>query len=252
MTDVFISYRRTDRARVEEMAEALRDLDLKVWFDRDLRPGRAFPAEIERIARSCRAMIVCWTADATQSEWVLREAGIGLERDVLAPVSLERCVLPQRYAELQTINLTKWAGALDDLEWLDLLRHIGDLTDRDDLPKASCALANGRREELVARLRRYLVTRARQNDYAYYAEAARALDIDQQTLWAALDALAEENRSRREPPLCALVINEKTSGLPGKGYFQKQAFLPDDRDPLASAVWGRHRDCVWDFDWPHE
>jgi hypothetical protein len=250
MVDVFISYKRTERARVEVMAQALRDLELDVWFDRELTPGRAFPAEIERMARACRAMVVCWTPAATESPWVLREAAIALERDVLAPAHLASCTPPAPFDEIQTVDLQNWES-LDDPRWLDLLRRIGDLVGRSGLDLASVALANGRRDELVARLRRWLVSLARENRYAFYRDAARMMDVDQPTLWAALDAVAQENRARREPPLGVLVISEKT-GLPGKGYFQKHAFLHDDMDPLAGAVWGRHRDRAWDFDWPDE
>ena len=250
MTDVFISYKRAQRPEVEAIAQALRDLELDVWFDRELTPGRDFPVEIERKARESRAMIVCWTPEATQSRWVLREAEIGRDRDVLAPVYLERCALPCPYDTLQTIDLTVWK-ALDDPRWLDVLRRLNDLLGRCDLCEASIALAYGRRGDLVARVRRHLVQLARKQAIMPYKQMALHMDVDQPTLWAALDEVAAENRARREPPLCVLVVSQN-SGLPGRGYFQKHAFLTGDMDPLATAVWGRHRDQVWDYDWPEE
>lgn len=250
MTDVFISYKRAQRPEVEAIAQALRDLELEVWFDRELTPGREFPAEIERKAREARAMIVCWTPEATQSRWVLREAEIGRDRDVLAPVYLKQCALPCPYDTLHTIDLAGWKS-LDDPRWLDMLRRVNDLLDRSDLCEASIALAYGRRGELVARVRGHLVQLARKERIITYKDLAQHVDVDQPTLWAALDAVAEENRARREPPLCALVVAKET-GLPGRGYFQKQTFLHDHMDPLATAIWGRHRDRVWCFSWPEE
>jgi hypothetical protein len=46
MSDVFISYKRRMRPRVEEIASALTAMGLEVWFDAALEPGRSFAAEI--------------------------------------------------------------------------------------------------------------------------------------------------------------------------------------------------------------
>ena len=57
-------------------------------------------------------------------------------------------------------------------------------------------------------------------------------------LYGALDATAAENRARREPPLCVSMVNK--TGKPGRGYFQKHAFLSGNEDPFADAVFARH------------
>jgi hypothetical protein len=82
------------------------------------------------------------------------------------------------------------------------------------------------------------------------ARAGLALDdFDQPVLWAALNAVATENRRRGEPPLSVLVINRAT-GRPGRGYFRKHAFLANDFDPLAQEVFERHLERVRGYAWP--
>jgi len=47
MVDVFISYKREERARCERIHEKLKALDLDVWFDVRLTAGKSFDREIE-------------------------------------------------------------------------------------------------------------------------------------------------------------------------------------------------------------
>lgn len=248
MSDVFISYARPQRPHVDRMAAALRDLDLDVWFDRNLTPGEDFPAAIEEEARAARAMVVCWTPDSFQSPWVKREAAIGKAAGVLVPVFLRACTPPAPFDTLHTIDLVRWSTREEDSRWDDVLRRLEGLTGRNGLVTAWRAIVLGRSNELVTRVRRELIRLARERATTSYPLMAALMTVDQPTLWAALDACAEENRSRREPPLCALVISDRTE-RPGKGYFQKHAFLKDDFDPLAQVVWAGHRDRVWAHDW---
>lgn len=49
--DVFISYKRDERALVHAIAERLKALKLSVWFDADIHSGKTFDAEIDRHVR---------------------------------------------------------------------------------------------------------------------------------------------------------------------------------------------------------
>src|SRR5262249_40673919 len=70
VTDVFISYKREERAHVERIEWALRELDVDVWFDWRLTPGLAFTDEILAAAHTAKAIVVCWSPSACISEWV--------------------------------------------------------------------------------------------------------------------------------------------------------------------------------------
>lgn len=264
MADVFISYKREDRARVEALHALLLDLELTAWFDAGIEVGAAWEARILEEANAAQAMIVCWTFAACASHWVKREALIGLERGVLAPVRLEYCVPVAPFDAVQAADLLNWDGAPDHAGLQSVLARVGVLTGRKNLARNARLRAGGQHGELVALLRALLVARARsgQAPFTYHQaetnlraaaeqEGLRIGEFDQHSLWGALDSIAEQNRKRREPPLGALVVGQN-NGLPGRGYFQKHVFLEGGHDELERAVHQRHLERVWAWSWPQD
>jgi hypothetical protein len=131
--DVFISYRRDQRAQVLIIADRLQGLGLSVWFDARLEAGSSFDEEINREVRSAKAVFVCWSPEAMQSRWVRAEASIGLERDVLVAAFLHPTELMPPYNLVHAANLEGWNGAHDDPQWGQVLNRIGRLVGRLDL-----------------------------------------------------------------------------------------------------------------------
>jgi len=264
VSDVFISYKREDIAKMEPLNALLLDLDVPVWFDSGIEVGAAWERRIEAQLDKAKAVIVCWTFAALSSHWVKREAEIGYLRGMLAPLKLEPCALVAPFDAVQTADLTDWRGAPDHPEVQKLLLRLEALLGRNNLARNARLRAGGQKEEMVRLLRALLVERARAGAAPYtYTEAANALraaaseeglrigEFDQQTLWGALDAISEQNRRRREPPLDVLVVSKET-GRPGRGYWQKSAFLPGDGDALERALFERHlasvRAAAWERD----
>lgn len=264
MSDVFISYKREDKARVELLATLLVDLDVNVWFDAGIEVGVAWEQRIYQQIDAAQAMIVCWSFAAMSSHWVVREAKIGLERNMLAPVKLEPVALVAPFDTLQAADLAQWDGAPDHPECQKLLFTLEQLLGRKNLARNARLRAGGQKEEMVSLLRSLLVERARSGEAPYtykdceaaLRQAAEAEDIrigefDQHSLWGALDAISEQNRRRREPPLDVLVVSKET-GRPGRGYWQKHAFLEGNGDDLERALFERHlarvRASTWSQD----
>jgi hypothetical protein len=117
---------------------------------------------------------------------------------------------------------------------------------------------------MVDLVRSLLVDRALNGGEPFtYKEAEEALrdaaqeedlqigEFDQHSLWGALDAVAEQCRRRREPPLDVLVVSKDT-GRPGRGYWQKHAFLPGDGDDLEKQVFERHLAAVRASNWSQD
>jgi hypothetical protein len=264
MADVFISYKREDRPRVEALTELLIDLELSAWFDAGIEVGAAWEARIMEEAEAASAIVVCWSFAATASPWVKREADVGLRRGVLVPVMLQWCAPPPPFDAIQAADLTKWDGAPGDPDLQRVLQRIEQLTAKKDVARNARRRGGGQHEELVALLRHLLVARARSGEAPFtYREIEARLreaaaeerlplgEFDQHSLWGALDAIAEQNRSRREPPLGALVVG-KNNGLPGRGYFQKHVFLEGGHDDLERAVHDRHLARVRASLWPQD
>ena len=131
LADVFISYKRTERARVERIAELLRAEVLDVWFDArlDTGSGEGFDAQIDREVTSAACVLVCWTQEALKSHYVRGEAMKGLERDVLRPAFLERCSLPVPFNVINTADLSRWDGDPASPDWKHLVASVKEQVD---------------------------------------------------------------------------------------------------------------------------
>lgn len=133
MADVFISYKREERAQVERIAERLRGLGLSVWFDARLPSGESFDEEINRELHAAKCVLVCWSPGAVQSQWVRAEAAIGRDRDVLAAVTLAPTQLYPPFNLIHSVDLANWDGADLHPGWLSVIGRLGALADRPDL-----------------------------------------------------------------------------------------------------------------------
>ena len=148
MTDVFISYKRRLRPRVDRLAAALRALGLDVWYDAGIVPGASFSAEISARLREARAVLVCWSPDVFEQEngqasWVLAEATMGRDRRVLVPVKLEETLLEPPWNILHHEDLTTFDPedpASDRTAWQQVLLAIGQHTGRTGLADFDRAL----------------------------------------------------------------------------------------------------------------
>jgi len=258
VADVFISYKREDRPRVSIIAELLSDLRLTAWFDASLVSGDSWQTVIDREVGSASAMLVCWTPQAVKSVQVMREVLEGVKRRIYAPVRLDMCTPPAELNSKHMPDLSAWDFSLDNHEWLSLLARLELLTGRDGLRDASQARAAG--QAAASLMRRILVQAAKDGRVMSYARGVVALQqalddvhrersprVTNHFLYGALDATAAENRARREPPLCVSVVNK--TGRPGRGYFQKHAFLNDHEDPFAPAIFERHLERVRSWSW---
>jgi hypothetical protein len=92
---VFISYSRTDRGYVVDLAKQLDATGIEVWYDFELAVGERFDATIQHKIDTCAAFIVVLTRDAAASEWVVREIAYAQHRNKpVLPLLLSSCDLP--------------------------------------------------------------------------------------------------------------------------------------------------------------
>lgn len=138
MADVFLSYKRAERARIQRIAELLRLEGLDVWYDSRLEIGRSegFDEEIEREVTSAACVVVCWTPEAVRSIYVRAESKKGLERNVLIPVFLESCTLPVPFNAIDTAELIGWTTSADDPRWSSLVTAIKHTVERSRADEA--------------------------------------------------------------------------------------------------------------------
>jgi formylglycine-generating enzyme required for sulfatase activity len=120
MTDVFLSYSREDRARAKVLVEALRQEGLSVWWDPKILPGESWRAMIRRALRNAKSVVVLWSSVSVESAWVLEEAEIAKQREILFPVLIDNVTPPIGFGGIQCAQLVDWAGDTGNEEYRNL------------------------------------------------------------------------------------------------------------------------------------
>ena len=133
MADIFISYSRNDRERCQAISDILESLKVSVWFDAGIGAGSSFDREIEREIDAAKALLVLWTEESVESDWVRNEARTGKERSGLIAVQLRPCTLPLEFRSVQAEVLPEGAEGTDNSIWTGILERIGALLDRPGL-----------------------------------------------------------------------------------------------------------------------
>ena len=59
MSDIFVSYAREDRERVEPLVELLETNGLSVWWDHEIIPGSTFENVIDDAILNTRLVVWC-------------------------------------------------------------------------------------------------------------------------------------------------------------------------------------------------
>jgi TIR domain len=123
MTDIFISYKREDEARVAPIVEGLRSAGLSVWWDREIAGAEAWRQSISKQLDAARCVIVVWSEISVGplGEFVHDEAGRAKRRGVLLPVRIDRVSEPLGFGEIQSLDLVDWRGNPRDLRFKNLV-----------------------------------------------------------------------------------------------------------------------------------
>ena len=108
--DVFISYAREDAAIAAKLANHLKKIGISVFWDADIRSGEDFHAKLDTKLGGVRCVLVLWSQNSINSDWVLNEADFGKSRQVLVAARLDDCQLPVGFRRLNADDLTNWLG----------------------------------------------------------------------------------------------------------------------------------------------
>ena len=127
MADVFISYRKADRAKAEALANALKVENLDVWWDTALETGQTFDEKIQSVLEQCKAVIVIWSKESVKSDWVRAESSIGRERGILVPVMIQPVNIPVPFNLLHTADLIGWHGDRAHAGYQDVVKQVKEL-----------------------------------------------------------------------------------------------------------------------------
>src|SRR6516225_3650523 len=141
MADVFVSYSRSDRARVAPLVAAIKAKGWSVWWDPSIAAGQQFDDQIEAELLAASAVLVVWTPTSVQSRWVRGEARDAAERDILVPVRFENARLPIDARAIQTTDLDNWGEDPTSAPFQDLLRSLSAVIERQRASKSATPAA---------------------------------------------------------------------------------------------------------------
>ena len=134
MADIFFSYKREDRARIEPLVELLEEQGLTVWWDPDLVAGESFADVIDHELGQARCVMVAWSATSIRAGWVRDEASTGRDRGILVPLTLDGARPPLGFGQYQTPNLSTWDGDPNDSRVRQLLAGVVRVVRGDGAP----------------------------------------------------------------------------------------------------------------------
>ncbi|MGB5211521.1 MAG: TIR domain-containing protein [Gammaproteobacteria bacterium] len=138
MADLFISYAREDRARIEVLATALEAGGQSVWWDRRIVGGDAFAHQIERELDAAGAVIVVWSAAGARSNWVRDEAAVAAEAGKLIAISLDGSAPPMGFRQFHAIDFSNASERNDDPAFNALAHAVAvRLGDSTSLPPST-------------------------------------------------------------------------------------------------------------------
>ena len=139
MADVFISYARSDKARVAPLVAAIEAQGWTVWWDPDIAAGQEFDRQISAALKLASAVVVVWTPNSVESRWVRGEARDAADRGVLVPVRFSGAELPIDVRAIHTTDLDGWGDDPKSPQVLELLRALGAMIDRSGPTKPAAA-----------------------------------------------------------------------------------------------------------------
>jgi hypothetical protein len=127
MSDILISYSSKDRPWVERLAKVLESYRWSVWWDRQIPTGQSFDAVIEQQLRESKCVIVVWSKDSAESDWVKTEAAKARKRKILLPVLIDEVEIPLEFSRLQTQSLIDWRDGSPHSGFDQLINDVAHL-----------------------------------------------------------------------------------------------------------------------------
>jgi adenylate cyclase len=119
------------------MADALQALGYQVWRDVELPPHRVYEEVIAERLAAAKVVLVIWSPDGVQSQWVRSEADRGRAEGKLVQIIVDGARLPMPFDQIQCADLSGWTGAVDTPEWRKVVASVADLIARSGDSRAT-------------------------------------------------------------------------------------------------------------------
>jgi hypothetical protein len=128
VSHIFLSYSHNDSEYAHAVATALEQHGWTVFWDKHLNAGQAFDRVLADSLESAAAVVVLWSKNSSESDWVRDEAESAKARGVLVPVLIESTKIPLGFGRTHTLDLSQWDGRPESAQILELNRSLKSLT----------------------------------------------------------------------------------------------------------------------------
>src|ERR1044072_1053947 len=108
MADIFFSYARDDRSRIEPIVQFVQAKNYEVWWDPSIIAGQDYREVLNKQLHDARCVIVAWSEHSIKSDWGIGEAGEGKKQKILVRICIDGSEPPVDFRNLQTINFERW------------------------------------------------------------------------------------------------------------------------------------------------
>lgn len=121
---LFLSYAHADQAQAQRLATALRRAGFTVWWDALIEGGSSYAATIRDALSTADTVIVLWSRQSVDSDWVRDEAAQGRDRRRLVPLSLDGTPPPLGFGQIQVIDISRWNGRSNAPQFQSIRRAL--------------------------------------------------------------------------------------------------------------------------------
>ena len=121
---LFLSYAHEDQEPAKRLASALKRAGYTVWWDALIEGGTRFARTIDEALAGADVIVVLWSRQSVQSDWVCDEAAQGRDRHRLVPLSLDGTQPPLGFRQIQTVDVSGWNGRANASQFTSVRRAI--------------------------------------------------------------------------------------------------------------------------------
>ena len=146
---LFLSYAHEDQAQAQRLAAALKRAHYTVWWDALIEGGTRYARTIDEALGAADVIIVLWSRQSVQSDWVCDEAAQGRERHRLVPLSLDGTPPPLGFRQIQTIDVSGWNGRANAPQFNAVRRAVAAALGQEPAPLPPVAEPLFSRRQLV-------------------------------------------------------------------------------------------------------
>jgi TolB-like protein/Flp pilus assembly protein TadD len=146
---LFLSYSRGDEVHARRLAAALEHAGYTIWWDAMIAGGEAYSKSIAEALETADVIIVLWSRQSVESDWVRDEAAQGRERHRLVPLSVDGTQPPLGFRQYQVIDISRWHGRKNAPEIAAIARAIDSVVGNSQLAALAPATSVSRRRLLI-------------------------------------------------------------------------------------------------------